>query len=400
MDDLLFLVHRIPYPPNKGDKIRSFHLLKYLSQHYRIHLATFVDQMQDQQYCDVVRQYCTTAWFDLLSPRRAKLKSLTGLFTGEALTLPYYRQKQLSQWIYQQCAQYQIKRVLVYSSAMAQYVLAKEFSTMRRVIDFVDVDSEKWRQYSVVKSFPMNWIYQHEAQRLGEFERMVAQLFDASVFVSEAEVQLFQKQFQQKAPSIYAITNGVDADYFKPDVHYLSPFSSTHPKLVFTGAMDYWANVEGAEWFAHHVLPLVQQKIPTCEFYIVGMNPTSTVKNLEQLPGVTVTGTVLDVRPYLYHANAVVVPLRIARGIQNKVLEAMAMARPVLATPQALEGIPAVIGEDVYVAAEALEFAEQTIQILNSDHAAVGMAARRFVETHFSWAASLPTMMQLLEATP
>ncbi|MBV5307935.1 TIGR03087 family PEP-CTERM/XrtA system glycosyltransferase [Chromatium okenii] len=399
MEDLLFLVHRIPYPPNKGDKIRSFHLLQYLSRYYRIHLGTFIDQPTDQQYCETVQSYCTSTWFGKLSPHYAKINSIIGLLNGEALTLPYYYQRGLEKWVKAQCAKHHITRVLVYSSAMAQYVLDAEFSTMQRIIDFVDVDSEKWLQYSMTKRFPMRWVYRREAGRLGQFECKVAKTFDASIFVSDAEVSLFRQQLGVNTAKIVAINNGVDSEFFAPDSNRLSPFHGTAPRLVFTGAMDYWANEEGANWFAQHILPTIRQSFPTCEFYIVGMNPTAGVRQLADLPGVIVTGAVADIRPYVQYADVVVVPLRIARGIQNKVLEAMAMARPVVTTRTALEGISAEIGREIQVTDTALAFVEQVINILNGNDAALGIHARNFVEAHFSWAASLPKVLTLLEGS-
>lgn len=396
MKDLLFLAHRIPYPPNKGDKIRSFHLLEFLSRRYRVHLGAFFDRESDARYRDVVGGYCATSWFGRLAPGRAKLRSLIGLLTGEALTLPYYRQARLTQWIRKVCADYPVRRVLVYSSAMAQYALRSDFNGTRRVIDFVDVDSEKWRQYSRSKGFPMDWVYRREWRRLGAFERRIAKEFDACMFVSEREAELFRQTCIDGAGAIVAVPNGVNADYFAPDPLRHASFAAWR-RLVFTGAMDYWANVEGVTWFAHDVFPTIRAACPGTEFYIVGMNPTAKVRELGRLPGVVVTGGVADIRPYLQDACVVVIPLRIARGIQNKVLEAMAMGRPVVTTPQALEGIGALANREVLVAGQAREFAGQVIKLLDGDGAAMGRAARAFVQREFSWEANLPKVIDLIE---
>lgn len=396
MDDLLFLVHRIPYPPNKGDKIRSFRLLEYLSRSYRIHLGTFIDQPSDRRYCDVVRQYCATTWFGTLSPAWAKAKSLIGLVTGEALTLPYYRQRGLARWICALRHQHDIRHVLIYSGAMAQYVLGREFDGMHRIIDFVDVDSEKWRQYSTLKKFPMNWVYRREAERLGEFERRVATTFAASLFVSQQEVAVFRRELGETPSFVVSMGNGVDSDYFAPDPTRPSPFADPVPPCVFTGAMDYWANEEGVTWFAQHILPKLRRHIPQIGFYIVGMNPTASVCQLERLPGVTVTGGVPDIRPYLQHAGVVVVPLRIARGIQNKVLEAMAMGRPVVATPQALEGINAQVEREILVAETSDEFTRQVLQAWGGQCDDIAHSARAFVQREFAWETKLPLLTQLL----
>ena len=390
MDDLLFLVHRIPYPPNKGDKIRSFHLLDYLSLRYRVHLGAFVDSDADLVHCDVVRDYCASAWLGRLSPRQAKLRSLTGLLTGEALTLPYYRGSTLPDWIRDVMHKHAIRRVLVYSSAMAQFVLGPEFEHVRRVIDFVDMDSDKWRQYSLSQRFPLSWIYRRESRRLLAFEREVATRFEASLFVSQQEAALFAQGSGVDPASIKVLRNGVDTVYFSADPARPSPFTTPGPHLVFTGAMDYWANVEGVEWFVESILPVIRQTLPSVEFHIVGMNPTSRVQGLARTAGVHITGSVPDIRPYVQHASVVVVPLRIARGIQNKVLEAMSMARPVVATTQALEGIPAADGRDVRQADEANAFARGVIELLTGEEGArLGCSARALIEHDFVWEASL-----------
>lgn len=397
MDDLLFLVHRIPYPPNKGDKIRSFHLLDYLSTRYRVHLGAFVDSAADLGYRDVVCEYCASAWFGRLSPRRAKLRSLTGLLTSEALTLPYYRGSTLPAWIRDVTRDHAIRRVLVYSSAMAQFVLGPEFESMRRVIDFVDMDSDKWRQYSLSQRLPLSWIYRRESRRLLAFEREVATRFDASLFVSSQEAALFAQSSGVETSSLRVLRNGVDTAYFSTDPGRPSPFTTLGPHLVFTGAMDYWANIEGVVWFVESILPVIRHAIPGVEFHIVGMNPAPRVQGLARTSGVRVTGGVPDIRPYVQHASVVVVPLRIARGIQNKVLEAMSMARPVVATTQALEGIPATDGQDVRQADEPNTFSHRVIEILISeDGARLGRAARALIERDFVWEASLRQLDEVL----
>ncbi len=397
MEDLLFLVHRIPYPPNKGDKIRSFHILKYLSERYRVHLGAFIDREGDRKYEHDVAQYCAGLWLGKISRSGGKLRSLVGFLKREALTLPYYRQDSLFRWVDEVRRQYDIRRVLVYSSAMAQYVIGKNFEGVRRVIDFVDVDSDKWRQYSGSRGFPMSWVYQREATRLFAFERKVAAVFDASVFVSDAEVALFRRGVKGTTGNILAIKNGVDLQYFSPRQDRLSPYRSGETVCVFTGAMDYWANEEGTSWFAHRVLPIVRRRHPDAVFYIVGMGPTASVRALGRLPGVTVTGQVPDVRPYLQHASVVVVPLRIARGIQNKVLEAMAMGKAVVATSQALEGIAAEPERDVLLADDADAFGMQVLHVLKGRREGIGCSARELVQRDLAWEASLPKLVELLE---
>lgn len=398
MEHLLFLVHRIPYPPNKGDKIRSFHLLQFLSGHYRVHLGTFVDRPEDWAYRAATSAFCATSWFSRLSPRWARVRSVLGLMSGAPLTLPYYRDRALARWVATTWATHAPRRILVFSAAMAQYVIDPRFASARRVCDFVDVDSDKWRQYSVTQPFPASWIYRREAKRLARFEGAVAERFDASLLVSEPEAALFRRQVPTAAARIFALRNGVDLAYFSPDPARPSPFAAEEQALVFTGAMDYWANAEGAIWFVREVLPKVRAAQPRARLYLVGMNPCPAVRRLAAWPGVTVTGSVPDVRPYLQHAAVAVVPLRIARGIQNKILEAMALARPVVTTPQALEGIPAHSGDALWVAREADEFAARIIALLATPDPLLGRRARAFVAREFDWARSLPALLDLLES--
>ncbi len=397
MEDLLFLVHRIPYPPNKGDKIRSFQLLRFLSSRYRVHLVCFVDDPVDWPQREALKPYCVSSYYARLDRRWATLRSLKGLLTGEALTLPYYRQSDVVRCLDSVRRQHDIRRVLVYSSSMAPYVMGAEWVQARRVIDFVDVDSDKWRQYAKSRRFPMSWVYRREAARLEGFEKAVARSFDASVFVSEPEAELFRRLLRDDRLQVMAVNNGVDTDYFSPQPERASPFTGKGCRLVFTGAMDYWANIEAVSWFAREVFARVREERPEAEFYIVGMHPAEQVCDLARQPGITVTGAVPDVRPYLQHAQAVVAPLRIARGIQNKVLEAMAMARPVVATPQAMEGIPAQPDRQVFVAENTQDFAIQVLQAIGPAGAQRGEAARRFVCEQFGWNSSLPRLIELLE---
>ncbi len=250
MEDLLFLAHRIPYPPNKGDKIRSFNILKYLARHYRVHLGAFVDDPHDMRYCDKVEALCESTCLLPLSPLRGRLRSLSGLVQNKALSLPYFYDHRMQDWIDSRIANTGLQRVFVFSSPMAQYVLGKELSQLRRVVDFVDVDSDKWRQYAERKPWPLSWLYRREAETLLQFERDVAMKFDASLFVSAEEAAFFRQLVPEAAASISHLENGVDHEYFMPDAGYEDPYAGCRDVLVFTGAMDYWANIDAVRWFA------------------------------------------------------------------------------------------------------------------------------------------------------
>jgi sugar transferase (PEP-CTERM/EpsH1 system associated) len=402
VDDLLLLIHRIPYPPNKGDKIRSYNLLKHLAKHYRVHLATFVDDPDDWQHVPHVEALCESSHFAGLNPLLSRVKSLGALVAGRSLSLDYYRDAGLQRWVDQTMAAHKIERVLTFSSAMAQY--AEKYPQARRVVDFCDVDSDKWRQYADKKSWPMSWLYRHEARQLLDYERRVARESDASLFVSAPEADLFRQLAPESDSKIGFFNNGVDTDYFSPDLAHASPYAAGERALVFTGAMDYWPNVDAVQWFADDVFPQLRARFPELRFYIVGSRPAPSVQALAQKSGVVVTGTVPDVRPYIAHAQVAVAPLRIARGIQNKVLEAMAMATPVVVSPQALEGIDAVPGTELVLADGADGFVDAVASLLSPQEnrmggAAIGRAARTKVERQYSWPSNLACIGKRLECS-
>jgi sugar transferase (PEP-CTERM/EpsH1 system associated) len=279
---------------------------------------------------------------------------------------------------------------------MARFVMPfTPHDSTRRVMDFVDIDSDKWRQYSATKPWPLSWLYRREGERLLAWEREVARSFDASLFVSATEAADFRKLAPESSARIGFYNNGVDADYFSPARDYPNPYPDAELAVAFTGAMDYWPNVDAVIWYAREVLPRLRERYPDLTFTIVGSRPTPQVRELAGLPGVRVTGRVDDVRPWLAHARAVVAPLRIARGIQNKVLEGMAMARTLVATPQALEGIHARVGEEVRCAGTADDLYRETLAALEGPD--LGPAARNRVLNDFAWDSALARVDQLLE---
>ena len=392
---LLLLVHRIPFPPNKGDKIRSYHLLRHLAEHYQVHLGTFVDDEDDWQHVPTVEKLCASTHVARLNPLRARVRSLGALLANRSLSLDYYHDKGMASWVEQTVRTHGIERVMIFSSAMAQY--AEAYPQARRVVDFVDVDSDKWRQYAEKKSWPMSWLYRHEARQLLAYERKVARECDAALFVSGPEADLFRQLAPESDARIGWFSNGVDTEYFSPERAYASPYAAGERALVFTGAMDYWPNVDAVQWFAAEVFPRILAQHPDARFYIVGSRPAPAVQALAQQAGVVVTGTVPDVRPYIAHGEVAVAPLRIARGIQNKVLEAMAMGRPVVVSPQALEGIDAEIGREVLLAGDAAAFAATVMALLRQPDASVGAAARTNVQRHYSWSSKLARIEEKLE---
>ena len=356
-------------------------------------MAAFIDDPTDWKYKEKVDQWCEETHFVKLTPLFAKLRSLKGFFTGEPLTIPYYHDQSLHHWLKHTVDKEEIQLMLVYSSSMAQYVLNPAFGSARRVIDFVDVDSDKWQQYAEKKTWPFSWIFRREARRLQEFEQKIADSFDASLLVSRQEAELFKRLSPNNANKISYFRNGVDVDDFNPTLGYPTPYKeSATPIIVFTGAMDYWPNEDAVAWFAHHVFKTLRGDWPNAQFYIVGSRPSEKVVHLAQIEGVHVTGRVPDVRPYLHYATVIVVPMHIARGIQNKVLEAMAMAKPVVVTSMGLEGIDADDGTEVLVADQAEDFIEKLSLVFEGKAEALGSNARERVCREFSWGNSLPEL--------
>jgi sugar transferase (PEP-CTERM/EpsH1 system associated) len=405
MRDLLFLCHRLPFPPNKGEKIRAYHALQYLRQHFRVHLGTFIDSAEDAAHASQLAADCASSCFVRMPPHWARLSGLTALLRDEALSLPYFRHAALQRWVNKTLEQHRIVTCLAYSGPMAQYLPP---GPLLRVLDLVDVDSEKWHSYADSKPWPLSALYRREGRLLLDFERKAASDFDRVLLVSPAEAELFRLRAPESASKVDYYSNGVDSGFFTPQLSYPSPYGEARA-LVFTGAMDYEPNIQAVGWFAERVMPSLRSQHGDLEFHIVGSRPAAPVRELQKLPGVRVSGTVPDVRPYLQHAALVVAPLRIARGIQNKVLEAMAMQKTVIASPQALEGIQAERGAEVLCANGGAEFISLICRQLHAPDPRIGLAARQRILRDYRWSSNLQRLgsalgvdvaVQAMESTP
>ena len=397
MANVLYLVHRLPYPPNKGDKVRSYHVLKHLAARHKVFLGTFVDDPDDLQHVETVRSLCADVHAARLKPRRARLLSLLGLLSGKALTLHYYNNAGLRRWVADTVASQAIDAVVVFSSSMAQYT--DDWPALPKLIDLVDVDSAKWTEYANRHPWPLSWLYRLEGRRLLAYERHVVSSAVRSYLVTANEVALFRRLAPEVGNSLQVMGNGVDAEVFQPDPERQSPYAEGELAIVFTGAMDYWPNVDAVTWFVQDALPALRQRWPQLRLHIVGRSPTAEVCALAG-DAVAVSGTVPDVRPYLQHAAVVVAPLRLARGVQNKVLEAMAMARPVVAASTCVEAIDAIPGEHLEAAADIGAYINTVDALLRDRRRAddLGHAARQRVIELFSWPAQLAQLDLTLNA--
>ncbi|WJG10446.1 TIGR03087 family PEP-CTERM/XrtA system glycosyltransferase [Aliiglaciecola sp. LCG003] len=382
---LLFLSHRIPFPPNKGDKIRSFNMLKVLSQHFDIYLGSFVDDPYDWQFADKLEEYCQQVFLLNQNKLTCKVKGLSAFLMGKSISEQYYQSTKMQKWVDKTIQQQGISQAFIYSSVMAMFT-SEHLDKLHQVVDFVDVDSDKWRQYAENKKGLAKWVYAREHRKLQRFENNVAAQSAHSLFVSDPEAALFKQQIGPEVHGrIQGMLNGVDTAFFDPDSNF-EPLENEQVDVVFTGAMDYWANVDAVSWFVKFVWPLVRQRHPKAQFYVVGGNPTSDIKALNGNNGIVVTGRVKDVRPYIAQSLVTVAPLQIARGIQNKVLEALSMAKPVIATHMAIEGIDA-RSENIKITDDPEEFCEQVCQYLEAPQDAY--ENRLWIMENLKWTATL-----------
>jgi sugar transferase (PEP-CTERM/EpsH1 system associated) len=396
LNDLLFLSQRIPYPPNKGDKIRSYHILQHLLKTHRVHLGCFFDDPEDEKYIEPLRKLCASVNCQFIGRPQKLMRSAKALMAGTSLSEAVFFDRGMSRWVEQAIAEHRIGKMFVFCSSMAPYAICAKG---QKVIDIVDVDSEKWQAYAAAGGPLMRAIYAREGRTLFSLERRAAREFDTALFVSKAEADLFVRLAPETSGHVQFMNNGVDAGYFDPQGQFLSPFGLNRSAVVFTGMMNYRPNIEAVQWFVQTILPRLRTAHSEVEFWIVGAQPTPAVIELGKETGVRVTGAVDDVRPYLAHARCVVAPLQIARGVQNKVLEALAMAKPVVATSQACEGIDLQNGKNILVADAALEFAEAVLSVLSGAHNEIGPNGRALVELNYRWTHNLEVLDRLFPQT-
>ncbi|MDT9597754.1 TIGR03087 family PEP-CTERM/XrtA system glycosyltransferase [Sphingosinicella rhizophila] len=403
MDDILFLAHRIPFPPDRGDRIRSWNIIRHLATLTRVHLACFADEEADLGHLGALRQAlgATLGEVHVEIRRRSRVSAgLAALVSGRPISLTSFDNASLRAFVAKLIEREPVGTIFAFSGQMAQFV--PEAGAQRFIMDFVDMDSAKFAAFAEGASTPMRWVYRREAERLFAFERKTAARADTSLFVSEAEVMLFRDRAGLAHADIRALENGVDLQFYDPaSVFEGLANQSQGPLIVFTGQMNYRPNIEAVTLFARDIFPRIRQNVPGARFAIVGRQPSDAVKRLADGDAVVVTGAVEDVRPWLLAANVVVAPLQVARGIQNKVLEAMAMGRPVVASPAAFEGIDAVPGRDLIVAAPDSQ-ADAVISLLEDARQAqaMGKAARRHMQMAYPWAAKLAALTDMLSAPP
>jgi sugar transferase (PEP-CTERM/EpsH1 system associated) len=394
--NILYITQRVPYPPNRGDKIASYNAIRHLARRHTVTVAALAESEEELGHAEELRRQGFTVEVALHSHYQAKLGAVRAIPRGIPLSVGYYRSRELASKITALAGKVKFDVLVAFSSSMGQYADCVPQTPL--VADFVDMDSRKWELCAAHAQWPRSSIYAMEERRLLQYERSLAQRAACSIVRTEAE----RADCLRLIPGsrFEVVSNGVDLDHFHP-----FPGAKVFPNAVFTGIMDYFPNVQGAQYFCERVLPLVRREVPDATFTIVGARPQPSVLRLRRLEGVAVTGQVPDVRPYLANAAVAVAPLVVARGIQNKILEAMAMGKPVVATRAALRGVDAPEGEGILGAATPEEFAAQVTKLLRDPRLGeeIGSRGRRLVERRYVWdeqLAHLETLLHEVAALP
>jgi sugar transferase (PEP-CTERM/EpsH1 system associated) len=388
---ILFICHRFPYPPNRGGKIRPFEMIRHLSRNHEVVVASLAHTEQELEQGSGLKNHCAQILAEVV-PNRARWKRAgQALFSSMPSSAAYFSSARLAQRIQETWNGGKFDGVMLHCAFVAQYALPLQGGF--RILDFGDLDSHKWAEYSEHRLFPLSIGFGLEAKKLSAYEKQVARTFDWCTFTTKGECEDFLK-YQTNVPTT-VIPNGVDATYFDT----LAPPAPGSNVILFLGRMDYFPNIDGVCRFAATVFPLIRQRVPNSELRIVGANPNRAVRKLSEIPGVTVTGFVPDVRPMVKDAAVAVVPLRVARGTQNKILECMSLGIPVVSTATAAKGVQADPGRHLLVADEPAEFARRVTDILESPRLRqdLATAARGQVEQVHSWPSSMRILDEVIE---
>jgi len=388
--NILYLAHRIPFPPDKGDKLRSYRQIRHLAERSRVWCACFVDTPRDRRYVTALKAFCEDVAAIRLNRASAAVRGLLGLLQGGTVTESYYRHPAMKSVLRTWARSVRFDAVVAFSSGMASFAL--DIPAARRTLDMCDLDSSKWLGYAAAFKPPMRPLYQVEGRRLAAAERRWIALFDATILITKSEAMPLMGAVPPDR--LHIVGNGADL----PVLQTQAPNARAHaPVIGFVGVMNYRPNVDAVCWFAKTCWLRIRQAYPRAIFRIVGRAPTRQVRQLGRVPGVCVVGGVADVHVEVSQFDVSVAPLRMARGLQNKVLEAMAAARPVVLTAKAAEGIAARHGIEFLVADSANDMSRSVLTLLGDPErrSSMGDAARRFVATHHRWETEL-TKLELI----
>jgi sugar transferase (PEP-CTERM/EpsH1 system associated) len=388
---ILFLCHRFPYPPDDGAKIRAYYFIRHLSRNHTVTVATLAHTKEEVSRGAGLNDYCEQVIAEVLPSHERWFHAIAAFVSRFPSSVAYFWSRKLNKRLDETFAEEKFDGVIVFCAFMAQYIVGRK--TERRVLDFCDIDSRKWSEYSEHKVFPFSLAYAFEAAKLRKYERAMSEEFDCCTVISEGERTEATKIGITVPCSVVA--NGVDTKFF---VRNKQVYSQALPIIVFFGRMDYFPNVDAITYFARDVLPLISKARPTVQLRIIGSNPTQSVKRLADIPNVRVTGFVADIREWVRDAAVSVAPLRIARGIQNKVLESMAMGIPVVASSEAANGFAPTLVEHLLLADGPADFAAKVLQVLSNEDLRTKLSegGRKQVQNAHSWPVSLRSLDTVL----
>jgi len=396
----LYLSQRVPYPPNKGEKLRTFHQIKYLLENgHEIFLCCpYTSDSELDLLKQFTTQYGVHAKKSKLGPKI--LRYFSGMICHKALSVSNFYSSSLQKIIDQLIINETFNNIVCTSSSLAEYIfnsstLPKSKNRPKLIMDFMDLDSDKWKQYSDSSTFPMKWVYKRESTLLEKYEQKIYHFFDACFFISMAEVELFCKKYHCTDKPL-AIGNGIESETFTPALH---PTENSDPVFIFTGVMDYKPNIDSVLWFTEKVWPRITAKHPDSRFIIAGMNPVPGILALNKIKGIEVTGYVDDILPYYHQSDIFIAPLRIARGVQNKVLQAFSCGLPVISTSMGAEGIDYTDGEDILLADTPEEFFDSIELLINNKflYGSLKENALNLIRNHYSWDAKLAPLKKILQ---
>lgn len=392
---IIFISSRIPFPANKGEKIRVYNQLKYLSEKgMDISILSLFDKKYDNESCINLEKTLPIRANSF--PLRFRFFGyFLGILMNKPLSIEHFYSTNLQNELYKRLEKNKYDAIICSSSAMFEYIKKLSNRSSLILVDFMDLDSDKWLQYANKSRGLKKLIYQREAKLLSKYEKRVQQEADYCIFTSQTEVDLFSKQVEEPS-NIIAIGNGLDFDYFKPTV---KTFNNESPIFIFTGVMDYLPNEDAVTWFCKEVWSEILKQKPNARFIIAGMNPTQQVKSLQELPGVEITGFVNDIRDYYQQADIFIAPLRMARGVQNKVLEAFASNIPVISTPNAIQGINCEPEQHLLQAKNKDDFIYQINRLLDDDslRSKLSENALKLIHTKYSWQEQLQNLDKLIK---
>jgi polysaccharide biosynthesis protein PslH len=390
---ILYLAHRIPYPPNKGEKTRCFHQLRFLAARHSIDLFCFADSDVEAKGSQELGAYCRSVYVETLLPRTGYMRSATRLLGELPSSVAYYDSPAMHRAVQEALRATKYDLVFVYCSSMAQFIpLPTKAPT---VIDFVDADSAKWSQYARAGSFPYSWLYGREGSSLARYEKKIAVEFDLSIVTTPLEAADLGGG---GCRSVEVVPNGVQSAAMNGSAETSEEIRREQPYALFVGTMSYRPNADAVIYFSEEIFPLIQKRHPELRFLIVGRDPTPAVRSLARRPGVFVTGSVPDVHKYLAGAAVTVAPFRIAQGVQNKVLEALVAGVPVVLTSRPARAVGGPAAEILLVADSPEEFAAKVQSVLeNPEFRRRSLEAAPKLQELLAWEPKLARMEELLE---